>query len=82
MLDTIITTIIGSLIILAIGLSLKIAQLSHRLRLLDKENEEIRNKYKDSEIEKTAIHSEKTKLEKKISDLEDYDAFSCGANIR
>lgn len=82
MIDKIITTIIGGLILLAIGLSLKIAQLTHHLRLLEKENKEIRNKYKNSEIEKTTIYSEKSQLEKKISDLESEDGFASGANVR
>jgi hypothetical protein len=49
MTNIIITTIIGSLILLAFGLSLKIAQLIHRLNLSEKENDSLREKYSDFE---------------------------------
>ncbi|MDH4241019.1 MAG: hypothetical protein OEW48_15780 [Phycisphaerae bacterium] len=75
MINAIITTVIGSLILLAIGLSLKIAQLTHRLHLAEKENEQIRKKQAETE-------EEILNLKKKNSDLNCEDGFASGSQIR
>ena len=66
MTTAIISTVIGSLIIISIVLSLKIAQLSHRLKLSDKENENIRKANSESE---SNFKKEISELEKKQSEL-------------
>ena len=57
------TGIIVGLIILSFSLCYKIAQLSHRLKLSDKENEDIGNKYakSESDLEKR-YHQEMAQL--------------------
>lgn len=45
---TIVTSVIAGLIIISIGLSIKIASLLHQLKLSNKENENIRKKYTES----------------------------------
>ena len=57
MTTTIISSVIGGLIILLIVFSLKIAQLSHKLRLSDKENEDIRSKFKSLETKYSEINN-------------------------
>ena len=64
--STFVIEIIASLILLSIGLCYKIAQLSHRLKLPDKENEDIRNKYAESE---SNLKKEISKLKENISDI-------------
>ncbi len=70
--STFIIAIIVGFILLSIGLCLsiglfyKIAQLSHRLKLSDKENEDIRNKYAESE---SNLKKEISKLRENISDI-------------
>lgn len=72
---SIITTIVASLIILALGLSLKVAQLSHRLKLLEKA-------YEASEAEKLDINKQYLASVKKASDLEEQSFFSSGVSRR
>lgn len=75
MTESVIYPIIVSLIILAFGLALKVAQLSHRLKLLEEEYQALQGKHSKSQIENEEAIS-------KIKELELPDVFSSGVHIR
>lgn len=73
------TTIITGLILLSIGLSVKISQLLHLLKLSNRENEDIRKKYFESNERQIQQISD---LKEKISEKIDIGPILKDANER
>ena len=73
--ENIVYPVIVGLILLAFGLALLVARLSHRLKLLENEYQSLQVKHSKSQEETVAALS-------KVKELEEPDIFSSGAHER